>query len=471
MTAKLTAVELGSAPISRFRALLDDEGWQDLESAMRQLSKTLRGRVLWNVNSTARGGGVAELLADLIPYDRGAGVDERWLVIEGSRPFFDVTKRIHNLLHGVPSDGLEFSADERRAYEETLASNAAALVRVVRPGDVVLIHDPQAAGLVPPLVDHGAHVIWRSHVGVDRPNDAARAAWNLLRPYLATASALVFSRQTYVWEGLDPARVHIIAPTIDPFSVKNQDLGEGAVTAILRASGIVQGSDGNASFNPLDGTSGRVERHATLCGSSLPPDARVVAQVSRWDQLKDPVGVMNAFAEHIGPRSDSWLVLAGPSAKSVADDPEQPAVLREVLERREHLEPGLRDRVQIAQLPMDDVDENAAIVNALQRRADVIVQKSLAEGFGLTVSEAMWKARPIVASRVGGIEDQIEDGKSGLLIDDPKDLKALGDKVVYLLGDKSVANNLGNEARRRATRHFIAPRHLVQQAKLVLRVI
>jgi trehalose synthase len=195
-----------------------------------------------------------------------------------------------------------------------------------------------------------------------------------------------------------------------------------------------------------------------------------VAQVSRWDQLKDPVGVMNAFAEHIAPRCDSWLVLAGPSAKSVADDPEQPAVLRDVMEMREHLEPGLRERVQIAQLPMDDAGENAAIVNALQRRADVIVQKSLAEGFGLTVSEAMWKARPIVASRVGGIEDQIEDGKSGLLIDDPKDLKALGDKVVYLLGDRSVANSLGNEARRRAIRHFIAPRHLVQQAKLILDV-
>jgi trehalose synthase len=153
-----------------------------------------------------------------------------------------------------------------------------------------------------------------------------------------------------------------------------------------------------------------------------------------------------------------------------SDDREQPAVLRDVIERHERLEPGLRDRVQIAQLPMDDVDENAAIVNALQRRADVIVLKSLAEGLSLTVSEAMWKARPIVASRVGGIEDQIEDGKSGLLIEDPKDLKALGDKVVYLLGDRSVANSLGNEARRRAIRHFIAPRHLVQQAKLILDV-
>jgi trehalose synthase len=236
MTAKLTSVELGSAPISRFRSLLEDGMWGELESSMRRLAAGLRGRVVWNINSTAHGGGVAELLAALIPYDRDAGVDERWLVIEGSRPFFDLTKRIHNLLHGVASDGSEISAEERREYEQTLARNTAALLGVVRPGDVVIIHDPQAAGLVPPLAGHGAIVIWRSHVGVDRPNDFARAAWNFLRPYLEAASALVFSRRNYVWEGLDPARVHIIEPAIDPFSVKNQDLGDDSVNRILQAS-------------------------------------------------------------------------------------------------------------------------------------------------------------------------------------------------------------------------------------------
>lgn len=437
---------------------------------MRKLAAALRGRTVWNINSTAQGGGVAELLGSLIPYERGAGVDERWLVIEGSAEFFEVTKRVHNLLHGVPSDGSEISASEKSVYEETLARNAAALVEVVRPRDVVIIHDPQAAGLVPPLVEHGARVIWRSHVGVDKPNDFARAAWRLLAPYLDQASALVFSRQAYVWEGLEPGRVQIIPPAIDPFSVKNQDLDGETVTAILRASGIMQGADGTASFTRLGGPSGKVEHEASLCGGSLPPDARFVTQVSRWDELKDPVGVMQAFAEHIGPRSDSWLVLAGPAARSVKDDPEQPGVLRDIIARRERLEPGVRDRVQIAQLPMDDVDENAAIVNAIQRRADVVVQKSLAEGFGLTVAEAMCKARPIVASRVGGIEDQIEDGKSGLLIDDPTDLKALGDKVVRLLQDEPQALRLGEAARDRATRHFIAPRHLAQQAELVLAI-
>jgi trehalose synthase len=169
----------------------------------------------------------------------------------------------------------------------------------------------------------------------------------------------------------------------------------------------------------------------------------VLVQVSRWDELKDPVGVLEAFARHIAPRSDNWLVLAGPAVKSVSDDPEQPEVLREVDAALERLDPSIRRRVQLAQLPMEDTEENAAIVNALQRRADVIVQKSLAEGFGLTVAEAMWKARPVVASRVGGIEDQIEDGESGVLVDDPKDLEAFGDAIVRLFADQAEARRLG----------------------------
>jgi trehalose synthase len=471
MKAALTSVELEGAPISRFRPLLEDDVWSEFESLIRELSTSLRGRILWNINSTAQGGGVAELLSSLIPYDRGAGIDERWLVIEGSPEFFAVTKRIHNLLHGVPSEGSVISDDERQDYERTIAANAAALVEVIKPGDVVIIHDPQAAGLVPPLAHHGAVVIWRSHVGVDEPNDVARSAWNFLRPYLDLASAYVFSRQRYAWEGLDPSRVKVIAPTIDPFSVKNLDMNDESVERILRAAGIVAGTGGDATFERFDGTTGRVVHPAGLTGVSLPPDASVIVQVSRWDGLKDPVGVLDTFVHHVAPRTDSWLTLAGPEVKSVADDPEQPQVLGEISQRLEQLEPSIRRRVQLAQLPMDDPEENAAIVNALQRRADVVVQKSLAEGFGLTVSEAMWKARPIVASRVGGIEDQIEDGISGVLVDDPKDLRAFGDAIVRLLNDRAEAMRLGSGARRRAARNYLAPRHLSEQAQLILNVI
>lgn len=463
-TAKLTNVELGSEPIVRYRELLEPAAWQDFERSMAELAGALRGKVLWNISSTARGGGVAELLTSLLPYDRGAGIDERWVVIEGSPAFFEFTKRVHRLLHGFPADGSEIREAERHEYRTTLDRNAQALAEMISPGDVVIIHDPQAAGLVPPLADLGAHVIWRSHVGLDKPNDVARQAWDLLRPYLDSAAAYVFSRQAYVWEGLDSSRVRIIAPAIDPFTNKNRDLGQDEVLGILGASGIQRAPRG-------EGHGGAVSRRAELGGDLLPQDAMVVVQVSRWDALKDPVGVLDAFAAHVAPQTDAWLVLAGPGATSVRDDPEQPRVLQEVLSRREALAPDIRARVQIAQLPMEDVEENALIVNALQRRADVVVQKSLAEGFGLTVSEAMWKARPVVASRVGGIEDQIEDGRSGVLIDDPKDLEAFGDAVVELVRDQSKATRLADQARRRVINQFLAPRQLTQQARLVLDVI
>jgi trehalose synthase len=462
--ANLHRVTVGSAPINRFRSLLDAQSWSEFETTMRMLARALQGRVVWNVNSTARGGGVAELLAQLIQYDRGVGIDERWLVIEGSEPFFDVTKRIHSLLHGVASDGSDISPDEREVYESTLDRNAAALVDSVGVGDIVIIHDPQAAGLVPALAER-AHVIWRSHVGIDEPNENARKTWNFLRPYLERASAYVFSRPTYVWEGLDPARVHIFPPCIDPFAIKNQDLSNDSVVSILNACGVMQGG------RPSDDAHIRVSRRAAIVGEALPDSARFVLQVSRWDPLKDPVGVMEGFAQHVAPRTDSWLVLAGPGTKSVRDDPEQPKILADVLRKREAIEPGLRRRVLVAQLPMDDTDENAAMVNALQRRADVVVQKSLAEGFGLTVAEAMWKERPVVASRVGGIEDQIEHERSGLLVDEPKDLRAFGDAVVRLIDDRPAAARLGREARRQVARHYLAPRLLKQQADLLLRLV
>jgi len=467
--AAIQAVEVGSAPIESYRDLLGPEAWTAFEGGMREFASRMQGRTLWNVNSTSRGGGVAELLAALIPYDRGAGIDERWLVIEGPPAFFAVTKKIHTLLHGVAPDGSEITAAEKREYEQAMTRNVAALLEHVKPGDAVLLHDPQTAGLVAPLRSRGIAVIWRSHIGVDQPNEMVRNAWRFLIPYLRDASAFVFSRRAYVWEGPDGSRIHIIAPCIDPFTTKNRDLAVDEVTRNLVAGGVLNGHpgmDGEATFSRHDGSLGRVTHHAAI--SAAPPtDARLVVQVSRWDRLKDPIGVMDAFASHVAPKTDAWLLLAGPAVDSVADDPEQPQILAELKSKRDHLRAEVRERIVIAQLPMQDIEENAAIVNALQRRADVIVQKSLAEGFGLTVAEAMWKSRPVVASRVGGIEDQIEHQKSGILIDDPKDLETFGAAVVTLLQDHDRAASLGREARLRIVRQFLAPRHLMEQAQLI----
>ena len=434
--AKLIDVPLETADVERYRPLLDKRQWGELTQSMSELGEALRGRTVWNVNSTARGGGVAELLASLIPYDRGAGIDERWVVIEGSPEFFEVTKRIHNLLHGVSSDGAGFSPAERATYETTMKRNALALGDVVKRGDVVILHDPQTAGLAPALTALGAIVIWRSHVGIDEPNDFARAAWGLLRPYLDSVSALVFSRRDYVWDGLEESKVQVIAPCIDAFATKNRELTDDEMERLVAEAGITAGG-------------------------------RIVLQVSRWDRLKDPIGVMQAFADRIAQRTnDTWIVLAGPAATSVRDDPEQPEVLGELLARRQALDASIASRVHIAQLPMENQDENAGMVNALQRRADVVVQKSLAEGFGLTVAEAMWKGRPVVASSVGGITDQIEDGKSGLLVE-PKDLDAFGDAVSFLVNDRDRAARIGAAARSRVREQFLAPRHLMEQGHLI----
>jgi trehalose synthase len=458
----LNEVEVGTAPIDRYKPLLDHDVWLEFDRSMRELAERLRGRRLWNLNSTAQGGGVAELLASLIPYDRGLGIDEHWLTIEGSPAFFNVTKRIHTLLHGVTSDGSEITNEERREYGRTMERNALALTDIVASGDVVILHDPQSAGLVPALRIHGAHVIWRSHVGVDEPNDIVRAAWSLLQPFLDPAEAFVFSRPNYAWEGLDPKRVHIIPPCIDAFADKNRELGKTEVDGILSASGIIASSNG--------GGTGLTSHQVEMTGPPLPADAQIVLQVSRWDRLKDAVGVLEAFTRHIAPKTGSYLVLAGPAATSVRDDPEQPEVVAELASRHKQLPDATRQRVRIAQLPMEDEHENAVMVNALQRRADVVVQKSLAEGFGLTVAEAMWKSRPVVASRVGGIEDQIEDGKSGLLTG-PRDQVRFGKAVVELLLDRNEAMRLGDAARERVAHHFLGPRHLMQQGELVRTLI
>jgi trehalose synthase len=429
---ELREVKVGEAPIARFRPLLDDDVWEQLGQTLGRLTRALRGRILWNVNSTARGGGVAEMLTSLIPYGRGSGVDERWVVIEGDPEFFDVTKTVHNLLHGVRPDGASLSDADRRRYERGTALNAAALLDQVRAHDVVILHDPQTAGLIPALREHGAVVVWRSHVGVDQANEAVREAWDFLRPYVRGADAVVFSRRAYVWDGLEPSRVHILAPCIDPFAAKNRDLDAQEMDV-----------------------------------APVPAGPPFVLQVSRWDHLKDPAGVLRAFAEHVAPRSPARLVLAGPAANSVNDDPEQPEVLEEVVRLRESLPAAVRERTVVAQLPMEDVDKNAIMVNALQRRAAVVVQKSIAEGFGLTVAEAMWKSKPVVGSRVGGIEDQVEHGKSGLLVDDPHDARAFGDAVVELLTDEARAQELGAHARRRVARWFITPCHLLAQGGLI----
>jgi trehalose synthase len=475
MELRLRQVEVQALDAARLEPLIGPERMERFEAIAEATRAGLAGRAVLNVNSTAVGGGVAEMLQTLLAYVRGAGVDARWLVIEGDPEFFAITKRIHNGLYGSPGDGGPLGDHERRHYEAVLRDNIDELRAIARAGDVVLLHDPQPAGLAGDLRRLGARLVWRCHVGADEPNEWTGRAWTFLRPYLEPVDEFVVSRAPFAPPWAEPERVHVIPPSIDPFSAKNEPMSHRNVAMALGYVGLLQGDHQapTVPFSRRDGSPGRIGRRVDMLHSGPPPpeDAPMVVQVSRWDRMKDMAGVMQGFAEHVDPALGAHLVLAGPAVSGVADDPEAGDVLRECLDLRRRLPQAVRGRVHLASVPMADPDEAAAIVNAIQRHAAVVVQKSVAEGFGLTVAEAMWKARPFVGSAVGGIVDQVEDGVHGLLVDDPHDLAAFGAAVERLLRDGEEAARLGRRARARATEEFLGDRHLAQYGRLFERFL
>lgn len=427
------------------------------------LRELLGDRRVLNVNSTATGGGVAEMLATLIGYARGAGIESEWLVIAGDLDFFTLTKRVHNGLYGSPGDGGELGSSERASYERTLAANVARIGEEVRPGDVVIVHDPQPAGLIGPLIDLGAKVVWRCHVGYDGSNEWTERAWAFIRPYVEGAHAHVYSRESFAPEWIDRVLLRAIPPSIDPFTPKNADLTASEVLALLRAADLLT----VAEVEPDP----RVMVPADIVREGTAPDAEVplVVQVSRWDRMKDMVGVLHGFADYIP--SPAHLVLAGPATDGVSDDPESFEVWTETRAAWSRLPEHSRSRVHLAAIPMDNPAENALVVNALQRHASVVAQKSLAEGFGLTVAEAMWKRRPVVASAVGGIVDQVVDGETGVLLEDPYDLAGFGSAVQDLLENPDEADRLARNARDHIADRFLGDRHLLQYAELLSKLL
>jgi len=464
----VTVVEVPRRPVSLLEPIIGGSRYVRLIESADQVRQLLAGRTIWNVNSTATGGGVAEMLEVLVGYITDLGISVGWLVITGDAEFFAITKRLHNQIHGDLAGGPLGAADAQH-YMRMLTANAAELLGRIRPGDVVLLHDPQTAGLAGPLVRAGALVVWRCHIGADWENDATRAGWDFLRPHLTSAHGYVFSRRGYVPAWLPEGKVSIIPPSIDPFSPKNQDLDRATVQAILATLGVLDGAPPQVPprFVCRDGNTGTVTRPAVITGEGRPgADDPVLLQVSRWDRLKDMAGVMRGFADHVAPRGAGYLILAGPAVTEVADDPEGAAVYGECLLQWHDLPPAARARVLLVTLPLDDIDENAAMVNALQRHATVITQKSLAEGFGLTVSEGMWKGRPVIGSAVGGIIDQIADG-TGVLLPDPADLRAFGQAASQLLADQAEATRLGQAAHAYVRENYLGDIHLLRYGELL----
>lgn len=455
-------VEVSARALSPFVELV---GAARVEAIAREAEITralLGAHTVWNINSTAVGGGVAEVVRSLLRYARGLGVEVRWLVVEGPPEFFAITKRLHNALHDNAGDGSPLGPEQAALYERVLHDNCAELERLVRPGDAVICHDPQTAGLIPHLRRLGERVVWRCHIGHEGPGIEADVGWRFLRKYLEGVPIAVFSRPAYVPSWFPRAHAVTLPPNIDPFSVKNEWMSDHVSRAILATTGLIESAADVCCpvYVGEDGAVHQVLRRAEVIRSGGPPawSVPLIVQVSRWDRMKDHIGLLAGFTELLeqGDDAGAELVLAGPAQRGVADDPEGPEVFREVERAWRALSEPVRRRVHLVELPMADHDENAAMVNALQRHATVVVQKSLREGFGLTVTEAMWKKRPVVASAVGGIQDQIRDGVEGLLVHDPSDAGEMARALRRVLESPALRARMGDAAYERVCSEYLS---------------
>ncbi|MGW1160061.1 glycosyltransferase [Streptomyces sp. NPDC002519] len=398
-----------------------------------------------HVNSTATGGGVSELLGGLVRHQRAG-----WAVIDGTAEFYAMTKYLHHLLHGQGDPGRLDDPALLHIYRSTLAQQTDWFTRRVTAGDVVVLHDPQTLGLAPAVRATGARVIWHCHIGADvAPERGPGAVWRAFEAELAAVDTVVTTVPAFAPP--NPRKLAVIPPAIDLAAAKNRELGHDEVAETLAGIGL---------------TTDRSSSGVTVVQEQpLPDDARVVLQVSRWDRLKDMPGVVRCV---VGLPEDVHLVLAGTDPTEVTDDPEGAAVLAEVHEVLTGLSDTDRARVHLVNISLERPERNALVVNALQRRADVVLQKSLQEGFGLTVTEAMAKSRAVVASKVGGLCLQITDGHDGLLVD-PTDHTAVRAALRRLLDDPTLRRELGERARTAALERYSMQRLAEDYRKIITR--
>jgi trehalose synthase len=366
--------------------------------------------VIQNINSTFVGGGVAEILSRMTPLLRQLGVDTRWNIIKGETDFFQVTKKFHNALHKRPE---RITAKDYALFMDTTRSN---IKEMELNGDIIFIHDPQPVGLIAKKKKLGKKWIWRCHIDVSNPN---QKVWDFLRPFIVEYDAAVFSAPAFAHEL--PLRQFLISPSIDPLSDKNKALPESTIDSVLEKFGV-------------------------------PRDKPIITQISRFDYLKDPLGVIEAF-KIVRKSIDCRLVFAGGTA---SDDPESNQVLAEVREQV-----GNNPDIHILLVPPNSDIE----INALQRASNVIVQKSHREGFGLTVTEALWKAKPVVASAVGGIPLQIKNGLTGLL---SYETGGTAYDIKQLLANPDYGKRLGENGHEHVKYNFLITRHIKDYLLLFL---
>ena len=449
-------------------AAIGKERFAAFAAAAAKASERFAGRRIININSTPAGGGVAEMLESLVSYARGLGIDAQWHVIEGDERFFEITKRIHNHIYGLPGDDGPLGEAEHADYFAIHKAVAGRLREIVGPDDVVVIQDPQPAGLVPLAKELGVPVLWRCHIGVDQSTVHDVEGWEFIRRYVEPADTFLLTRTAYAPAWMDRGKLRTVRSSIDPMAPKNRPLSPGYVKDLLVHYGLIAGPQpGPLTFTRKDGTEAPVSRRADVlqAGPPAPADAPLVVQISRWDRMKDMPGVARAFADHLLD-TDAHLALVGPAISGYADDPEGAEQMIEAMWAWRELPGPARERIHLACIPMTDLEENALVINALQRHAAVITQKSVSEGWGLTVVEAMLKGTPVVGSTVGGLREQIVDGESGLLVE-ATDLAGFADALRRLLTDADFATKIGEAGQQRALDLFTADCHLTRYARII----
>ncbi|MEE8111251.1 MAG: glycosyltransferase [Acidobacteriota bacterium] len=382
----------------------------DVLKELEILAEQVQGWSVQHINSTSVGGGVAEMLTRISPLMEELGLVSTWDQIDGNPPFFKVTKVIHNAIHGTP---VEFTREMFEIYQDHLSSQ---LERVSLDSDCLIIHDPQPLGLIRLKEQTKGSWIWRCHIDISSP---VREVWDYLHPLVDCYDAAVFSMPEFAQELHIPQ--FLVFPSIDPLSDKNRDLEPSRVRAVLEKHGI-------------------------------DPDRPVITQISRFDRLKDPLGVIRAY-ELVKKRSDCQLVLAGGGAD---DDPEGPIILEEVRKKASE-DPDIH---VLLLPPFSDLE-----INALVRGSTIVVQKSIGEGFGLTVAEALWKGKPVIGSAVGGIRRQILHGVTGFLV---RSVEGTAYRIRQLLNDEYMARQLGENGRVHVLNNFLLTRHLKDYVLLLL---
>jgi trehalose synthase len=457
----------------------------ELREAASALGPKLKGRSVLMVNSTARGGGVAEMLPRMVGILNELGVRTSWAVIgTNETAFFDLTKRVHNLIHGVGHP--ELSEADRDLYEDVSSGLAGQLRSYLKPQDLLVIHDPQPAGVGAKVkAELGVKAVWRCHIGLDKVLPQTKAAWKFLRPHLEAYDHGIFTAPEYIPDFFSE-RATIIHPGLDPYTAKNRELSLPRLCGILYAAKLAR-LEGPNLTDPFIRPAERLQADGRFKPATEPEDfgilsRPVVMQVSRWDNLKGWVQLLDGFLR-IKRNLDRYaaigdpthrktlelmrLVLAGPEPAAVKDDPEATGVLARLVATYRKLDPTIQRDVVVLSLPMASHAENALMVSALQKCSTVVVQNSIQEGFGLTATEPMWKGTPTLVSSACGLRQQIRPGEHGLMISRPGDPDDVADTLNRLLADPAKREEMARNAQRRVRDDFL----VFTQLRRYLRVL